>query len=147
MDVLGIKTLADVAIGLANRVWPDPAKQAEMALKIKELEQKGNFDELSLLIGNINKQLDINAKEAEHPSIFVAGWRPAVGWTCAIALFYSTLFEPFMRFIAQVVFGYVGKFPILDNSLLDNILIPLLGLGALRTYERVKGFTGTTRTT
>lgn len=146
MDVLGIKTLADAAIGLANRVWPDPAKQAEMALKVKELEQKGNFDELSLMIGTMTKQMDINAKEAEHPSLFVAGWRPATGWTCVVALFYSAVVEPILRFISTVLFGYTGSFPILDGSLVDNILIPLLGLGAFRTYEKMKGVNDTMRT-
>lgn len=146
IDVTGIGALASVAESLLSRVWPDPTKQAEALYKIKELEQKGNFAELSLMISTLTSQLEINKKEAEHPSVFVAGWRPAVGWTCVFALTYASIVEPILRFMATVVFGYNGDFPILNDSLTDNILIPLLGLGAARTYERVKGAEGTKRT-
>lgn len=147
MEPVTIAAIAKGVESLISRVWPDPAKQAEELRKLRELEQAGNLQELNIMMSMLTSQLAINAKEAEHPSLFVAGWRPAVGWVCVLALFYTAILEPFMRFVAVVGFGYDGGFPILDKSLIDNLLIPLLGLGGLRTWEKLKGVPQTTRTT
>lgn len=146
MEPITIATIAKGVESLISRVWPDPAKQAEELRKLRELEQAGNLQELNIMMSVLTSQLAINAKEAEHPSVFVAGWRPAVGWTCVLALFYSAFMEPLMRWIAVVLAGYEGPFPIIDSSIIDNILIPLLGLGGLRTWEKIKGVTQTTKT-
>lgn len=146
MEPVLITTIAKGVEALIGRVWPDPAKQAEELRKLREMEQKGQLEEMQIMFNYLNAQLAINAKEAEHPSVFVAGWRPAIGWVCGIALTYTAILEPFMRFIAMVLAGYSGEFPIIDGSIIDNLLIPLLGLGGLRTYERVKGVSQTTRT-
>ena len=87
----------------------------------------------------IQTQTNINKIEASHKSLFVSGWRPAIGWVCAIGLTYATIIEPICRFIALVMFQYSGTFPIIDTNLTMQILIGLLGLGGLRTYEKHKG--------
>lgn len=84
-------------------------------------------------------QIDVNKEEAKSASVFVAGWRPAIGWTCGLAFAYAAVFEPFLRFASQVWWGYSGSFPVIDTDLTMQVLFGILGLGALRTAEKVKG--------
>lgn len=84
-------------------------------------------------------QIGVNTEEAKSSSVFVAGWRPFVGWVCGLALAYVGLFEPFARFVALVGFGYSGAFPAIDTDVTLQVLLVLLGLGGLRTAEKVKG--------
>lgn len=84
-------------------------------------------------------QIDVNKEEAKSQSLFVAGWRPAAGWMCVFGLGYAAVVEPMLRFVAAIIFGYKGTFPVLDVMLLGEILFGLLGLGVYRTFERVKG--------
>jgi Holin of 3TMs, for gene-transfer release len=84
-------------------------------------------------------QIDVNKEEAKSSSMWVAGWRPAVGWTCAASLAYVSLIEPFLRFIAQVIFKYTGQFPVVDTTITLQLLFALLGVASLRTFEKTKG--------
>lgn len=84
-------------------------------------------------------QTDINVEEAKSSSIFVSGARPAIMWICAFAMGYATVLEPLMRFISQVMVGYTGAFPVIDTELTMQVLFGLLGLGAYRTFEKMKG--------
>lgn len=86
-------------------------------------------------------QLEINMEEAKSSSLFKSGWRPFVGWVCGIAFAYAAIFEPLMRFIAQVMFSYAGAFPAIDTALTMQVLFGLLGLGAMRSYEKKAGVT------
>jgi len=83
-------------------------------------------------------QIDVNREEAKSSSLFVAGWRPAVGWICAAALGYVAIIEPVARFVATMT-GYSGAYPAIDTTLTMQVLLGMLGLGALRTVEKTKG--------
>ena len=76
-------------------------------------------------------QLEVNKVEAAHKNLFVAGWRPAIGWICGFALLYSTILSP--------IIGIWLTVPAVDSSLLTTVLMGMLGLGAMRTAEKVKG--------
>ena len=90
------------------------------------------------LIQEINKaQIEVNKVESGHTSIFVAGWRPFVCWTCGIALCYHFVIQPFLVFLLYS-FGYQVDLPAFDMTTLTTILMGLLGLGGLRSYEKVK---------
>lgn len=84
-------------------------------------------------------QIEVNKEEAKSASVFVAGARPFIMWTCGIAFAYATVLEPFMRFAAKVWFDYSGDFPVIDTDLTMQVLFGILGLGALRTAEKYKG--------
>lgn len=84
-------------------------------------------------------QTEINKVEAGHSSIFVAGWRPAAGWASVAGLVYATLLEPLSSWSARVVFKYSGPFPEIDPTLLIFVLGGMLGIGAMRSYEKVRG--------
>ena len=95
-------------------------------------------EEKAQLIAEINKaQLEVNKVEAGHTSLFVAGWRPFVGWTCGIALCYHFVLQPFLVFLLYS-FGYQVALPQFDMTTLTTILMGMLGLGGLRSYEKVK---------
>jgi hypothetical protein len=73
-------------------------------------------------------QTEINQIEASHRSIFVAGWRPFIGWVCGIGLFYDFVFRPIVMGFSQ-----------LDSSTLGSLVLALLGLGGIRTIEKLSG--------
>ena len=122
---------------LIEKIWPDPQKQAQELLKLEELHQKGNLAELNARVDLLKGQLEINKIEAGHSSIFVAGWRPFIGWVCGFGLLYASILEPIMRFFAKML-GYIGEFPVIDTTLTMQVLIGMLGLVAARTREKEK---------
>ena len=94
---------------------------------------------LAELVNEIPRlQMEINQAEANHPSIFVSGWRPAVGWTCALGLAYQYLLAPLANGLL-IAFDSSTAFPSLDLSALMPLLLGMLGLAAVRTVEKVKG--------
>lgn len=82
-------------------------------------------------------QLDINKTEAGHRSVFVAGWRPFIGWSCGIALCYSYVVQPILVFILAQT-GYLVELPRMDLGEMMPVLMGMLGLGGLRTFEKFK---------
>ena len=84
-------------------------------------------------------QVEINKIEAANSSLFVSGGRPYGGWVCAFALAYASVIEPMARFVAKVGFGYDGDFPNINTDLTMQVLVGVLGLGAYRSFEKVKG--------
>lgn len=115
---------------IIERLFPDPAAKAAAELELLKLTQSGD---LQMVLG----QLEINAKEAAHPSIFVAGWRPFVGWTCGVGLIYATVGHNLLAWLAQAR-GWPLP-PAVEADLLIYTLGGLLGIGGLRTLEKVKG--------
>lgn len=102
----------------------DKDKQNELAHEISTLAARH--------VQELNKgQLEINKIEASHPSIFVSGWRPAVGWCACFGLGYSAILSPFLSIWFEV--------PTVDTSLLSTVLMAMLGMGALRSYDKKNG--------
>jgi len=83
-------------------------------------------------------QLEVNKQEASHRSVFIAGWRPFVGWTCGLALFYTYLAQPMAMFILAQT-GDLVQLPHVDLSMMMPVLLGMLGLGGLRSFEKYKG--------
>lgn len=82
-------------------------------------------------------QLEINAREAAHPSVFVAGWRPAFGWCGAAGFVYATILQPLLAWGASIK-GWPAP-PVLNLDLLWVVVTGMLGIGGLRTFEKAKG--------
>ena len=83
-------------------------------------------------------QIGVNTEEAKSANLFVAGWRPFIGWTCGAGMAYAAIVLPVMEFIAKVGFGYAGDFPKVDWAILGQVLLGILGLGGMRTYEKTR---------
>lgn len=124
--------LTSILPSLLDKLFPDPEKANEAKLKLLELQQSGVLAELQAATDLAKGQLAINTEEAKSANLFVSGWRPSVGWCCSIALFYEFLARP-----VAIGLGY-GSFPDLDMGDLNSILFALLGIGGLRTIEKIK---------
>ena len=125
----------DIGKSIISRVWPDPTDQAKQLFKLEELKQKGDLAQLNAMVASLQSQLQINAVEAAHRSIFVAGWRPFIGWVGGFSLAYAGILEPLMRFIATVA-GYEGDFPLIETASTITILMGMLGIGGMRSYDK-----------
>ena len=126
-----VSAALDIGGKLIDRLWPDPNKAAEAKMKLLELQQTG---ELQIIAG----QLKINETEAQHSSVFVAGWRPFVGWTCGASFALHFVAFPILNFIL-VTLGHVEVKLTFDMTTLLTVLGGMLGIGALRTVEKIQG--------
>lgn len=124
---------------LLDRVLPDPQMAADAKLKMMEMAQNGELEQMHAEANLAQGQIDVDKIEAGNSNIFVSGWRPFIGWICGVSLAYAGLIEPFSRFLAQVIFHYVGAFPVVDTTVTLQVLLGLLGLGGLRTFEKING--------
>ena len=97
----------------------------------KDLREKLSHEIATMADKQMSAQIEVNKVEAAHKSLFVAGWRPAIGWICGLALLYSTIVSP--------ILGIWFTVPAVDTSLLTTVLMGMLGLGAMRTFEKTKG--------
>jgi hypothetical protein len=88
-------------------------------------------------LAKITGQLEINKEEAKSQSMFVAGWRPFIGWICGCGLGYQFLLRPLLSFgVSLKIAGFVA--PSIETAQLIELLVGMLGLGAMRTYEKVQ---------
>tara|TARA_R110001583_G_scaffold50879_1_gene158743 strand:+ start:408 stop:779 length:372 start_codon:yes stop_codon:yes gene_type:complete len=95
-------------------------------------------EEKAELIREINKaQVEVNKIESGSSSLFKSGWRPFVGWTCGIALCYHFVLQPFLMFVLLSI-GKPMELPVFDMSTLTTVLFGMLGLGGMRSFEKIK---------
>ena len=140
-----ISAALDIGKSVIERIWPDPAKQAEELFKLQELAQDGDLARLNAAVKQLTGQMEINKVEAAHKSIFVAGWRPFVGWVGGIALAYQFVVYPLMLWIWAIVSptdalgAAITPPPILDAEALYTVLMGMLGIGAMRSYDKKQG--------
>lgn len=120
-----------------GRVLPDPAEAAEAKLRLAELVKRGELASLEADVKVALGQMEINKEEAKSGSLFVAGWRPAVGWICAIALSYQFLVQPLLEWASLI--ATIPVPPELDSETLMTLLFGMLGMGGMRMYEKGKG--------
>lgn len=121
-----VSAVLDIGSKVIDRLWPDPVQAAQAKLELAKLQQSGE-------LAQITAQLDINKVEAQNPNLFVSGWRPAIGWICALALLYQYVARPLL-----MAFNVSQFLPGLDDNLWQ-LLLGMLGMGGLRTFEKVQG--------
>lgn len=126
-----LPSLLPVVGDVLDRFFPNKEEKAKAE---REIEAK-----LAEHLAKIDiAQIEVNKQEAAHRSLFVAGWRPFVGWTCGLALFYTYVAQPMATFVMAQT-GDLVQLPQLDLSTMMPVLLGMLGLGGLRTYEKFKG--------
>ena len=131
--------LIDPVARIVEKLIPDPQAQAQAKLKMLEMGQKGELAFLDADVKLALGQMEINKAEASSPSLFKGGWRPAVGWSCCFGLIYEFLARPLLPFFATLAGQEVPPLPPLDTATLMTLLMGMLGLGGMRSYERVSG--------
>lgn len=127
-DIFGVGGASSLIKDVVDKIWPDKT-QAEKDQLTRDLQA-------SQLAQALNQaQLEIDKIEAASPNWWVAGWRPGAGWICVFGLGYATVLSPLFTFIANLC-GSTIPAPVLDTGTLTTLLLGLLGLGGLRTYEK-----------
>lgn len=129
--MMGIDAIAGLVSTAVDKIWPDANIEAQAKADALKAELA---KELQYTLG----QIDINKIEAASASVFVSGWRPAVGWCGALGYGYEFLLRPIANGLA-VAAGIPPIFPGIETEALTSLLFGLLGLGSLRTAEKIKG--------
>ena len=135
MSLDPVSALLDIGSKVIDRIWPDPVQAAAARLELIKLQQSG---ELAAMAG----QLDINKAEASSSSLFVAGWRPFIGWVCGMAVAWNWLGLPIARFLSDY-FGHPLHVQTADITEMLPVLMGMLGIGGLRTIEKINGVADT----
>jgi hypothetical protein len=128
MNLLGISSIIDSVGKVAGDLITTDKEKMQLEIENRKLDQAVDM-----------AQIEVNKIEAASSSMFVAGWRPFIGWGCGSAFLYSAMFEPIARFVAQVGFNYTGAFPQLDTNLTMQVMLGMLGMAGMRSYEKTKG--------
>ena len=125
--------LAIVEIGarLLDKIIPDKDAREKAQAELLKAAQDQDFQKAM-------GQLEVNKAEAQHASLFVAGWRPAVGWICVVGLAYNFLAYPLLTWLVAATGAEINPPPLLSENLMELVL-GMLGLGALRSFEKFKG--------
>ena len=126
-----LSALLDIGGKVIDGVWPDPVQQAAAKLELFKLQQSGELQQIA-------QQLDVNKAEAANPNVFVSGWRPFVGWVCGSGFAIQFVVGPLAEW-GSAVYGHPVKFPQMDMGTMMPLLLGMLGLGGMRTAEKING--------
>ena len=129
-----IDNLIGPVAGILERVIPDKSQAAKLAHEIATMSEKMAHEQ-------VLAQLEVNKAEAASGSLFKGGWRPSIGWICGLALFWSFILQPFLVFFLLVFGVDLPPLPEVGTADLMPILLGMLGLGGLRSYEKVQKVT------
>lgn len=123
---------------IVERIWQDPAERDKARLALRQMEQTGELQRMTLEHGLLQGQIEVNKIEAASDSLWKSGWRPAAGWACVFGLIYQMLISPLFGWIAINSLGWSSP-PNLEMDTLLTLLFGLLGLGWYRTKEKRDG--------
>lgn len=125
-----ISAVSNLATTIIDKKFPNATEVEKAKLAALAAEMQNEFN---LALG----QIEINKIEASNPSVFVSGWRPAVGWVGVIGLLYSFLLQPLFAW-GSMILG-VSAPPILETGVIIGLVTTLLGTGAMRSYDKAQG--------
>ena len=126
-----IESLIGPVTGLLDKFVEDKDQKAKLAHEVATMAQR-HAQELA------KAQLEVNKVEAAHKSSFVSGWRPAVGWCCVLGMTGNFMVIPFTNFVLALLAVEV-TIPLIDLETMMPVLMGMLGLSAMRSYEKTKG--------
>lgn len=118
---------------------PDPQKKAEMQLKLTEELNRHSEELLKAMSMVDSKQIDVNIEEAKSSSLFVSGWRPGIAWVCGLAFTWAYVLQPIVVFIFAASGHPIKDLPDINLGEMMPVLLGILGLGGLRTWEKKAG--------
>lgn len=136
--MFGIDDLIGAGLKLLDKVIPDPAAKAAAQAELMKMQHVELMAVMGIEGEIAKSQIAVNAEEAKSSSLFVAGWRPFIGWVCGCAFAYHFVALPFLAFVLAI-FGVAVALPAFDMSSLMTVLMGMLGLGGFRMYEKLKG--------
>lgn len=124
-------------LDIVNKLIPDPVAKAQIQEQLAQLQQNEEFKQIDAQLATTQQQTDIDKTEAANTNIFIAGWRPAVGWVCAFGFAYNFMISPFLGWIALSL--HWPEPPVIAIGPLSQMLTGMLGFGVMRTFEKIKG--------
>lgn len=133
----GLDDIIAQGLSIINKFIPDPEAKQQANLEMLKIRQADDFKQIDAALQQMQMQADINKVEAGNSSRFVSGWRPAVGWIAALGCGMQWVFGPLAVWIGGM-FGYHVAYPELSSDQMYSLLIGLLGLGGMHTFENVK---------
>jgi hypothetical protein len=127
-------------LGLIDRLIGPVSKILDKVVSDKDLKEQLSHDIATMAERHshdvIKAQIEVNKEEAKHRSLFVSGWRPAVGWTCTLSLLSNFILIPMTNFILALADSDIA-IPLIDVSTMMPVLMGMLGLGTMRTVEKI----------
>jgi len=126
-----LQALIGPVSSLLEKFIPDKDLRSKLSHEIATMAEKNAHEQ-------IKAQLEINKTEAQHNSLFVSGWRPAVGWTCCLGMAANFLIIPMTNFSLALASSNI-TIPLIDLETMLPVLLGMLGLGGMRSYEKSKG--------
>ena len=127
-----ITILLGIGSKVIDKIWPDETQANSAKLELMKMQMSG---ELAQMAG----QLEINEKEAENPSVFVSGWRPFIGWVCGGACAWNWIGLPIVKTLLPLFLHVTIDLKPADLTEMLPVLFGMLGLGGLRTMEKING--------
>ena len=133
-----ITILLGIGSKIFDKVFPDPAQRDAAKLELLKLQQSGELAQLTADTNLMIEQIKVNQAEAQNPSLFVSGWRPGVGWICVAACGWNWIGLPVVK-LALEIYGHPINLAPADLTEMLPVLMGMLGLGGLRTIEKLQG--------
>lgn len=139
-DILG-GTIIDGVSKIIGLFKVDPTVALQNRTEIEKIQLQMQADGAKAVQEEIQRQIDVNLAEAQNKSVFIAGWRPAVGWVCAAAFGYVYIAQPFLGFGLAIFHraDAIAALPKVDLSSMMPVLLGMLGLAGLRSYDKAQG--------
>lgn len=132
-------TVAAPIIAIINKVVPDKVAAAAAVATLQQMQVQGQLqDEMLQLQSVTSAQSDVDKAEASNANIFVSGWRPMIGWVCGAALCSQYIIRPLLQWGFLVAHQPLPTLPGIDDQLWQ-LMFGMLGMGGLRTFEKIKG--------
>jgi hypothetical protein len=138
MSITGLGEAFDFGSKLLGIIFPDKTQAEAAKTALAQAGLNGQLQEVLQIWDNAKQQALVNAEEAKNTSIFVAGWRPFIGWCCGAVFAWTYIGQPLGVFIAAC-FGKTLSLPVLNISEMMPVLLGILGLGAMRSYDKQQG--------
>ncbi len=123
-DITGVGAVADLATTVVNKIWPDKSEEEKQQIAAAVMVVQG--------------QIDTNKVEAANPNAFVSGWRPFIGWVCGSACAWNWIGLPIAK-VGLMLLGHQIALSPADLGEMMPVLMGMLGLGGLRTLEKING--------
>jgi hypothetical protein len=138
LDMAAWLALIPAVSALLDKIIPDPEARDKAKIELLKAEREAELEGLRLALSADQMQAEINKVEAASTSVFVSGWRPFIGWICGIAFAYHFIVQPFMLFMYSLN-GQTITLPVFNMEALNTVLMGMLGLGVMRSVEKIKG--------
>jgi hypothetical protein len=136
MNPLLIGPILELGKGLIDRFFPDPTQAAQARIELLKMAQNGELAQLAADTEIAKAQIAVNQAEASSGNTYASSWRPTVGYTCVAGLGYTFLLQPLLPWFAALLGATVPPLPALDTNVLMTLLLGMLGIGGMRSFDK-----------